>query len=75
MPKNIVFIIVAAIIAALIPIVPYMLRVRIWVLRKIQLVWFADLHDNHFEGFVLAVRIILATLVIFLLFHGIWGIP
>ncbi len=74
MDTNILLIIVAVIIVALIPIVPNMIKLRIWVLRKLHLKWFADLHENHFRGFTLAVRVIFAVLAMVLISQALWDI-
>ncbi len=74
MDTNTVLIIVAVVFVILIPIVPQMIRMRIWILRKLRLRWFAELHEKHFRGFTIAVRIIFAVFALLLLTQGIWDI-
>ncbi|MCK5125621.1 MAG: hypothetical protein KAR42_05155 [candidate division Zixibacteria bacterium] len=61
----------AALIAALIPIVPKMVTLRIWILRKLHLRWFANFHEKYFDGMVIAVRVILAVIAVILIGLGI----
>lgn len=61
------YIIAAVIMLGLIPLVPKMMNFRILVFRKLHLNWLANLHENHFRGFVIAVRIILAAMAVLLL--------
>ena len=61
------YIIAAVIMLGLIPLVPKMMNFRILVFRKLHLNWLANLHENHFKGFVIAVRIIMATIGLILL--------
>ena len=56
------YIIGAVIMFGLIPLVPKMMNFRIFVFRKLHWNWLADLHEKHFKGLVMAVRIIIATI-------------
>ena len=67
MEKNIVYLVLAALIVFIIPIVPQMVRVRIAVLRFLKLNVFADFHERFYNGLVMVVRIFLAVLAIVLL--------
>ena len=60
----------AVIAFVLVPFVPAIMRLRIRVLRCIHWRWLADLHQNHFVGFVLAARIILVAVGVVLLVIG-----
>ena len=74
MDKNTYFLIVAGIIALIIPIVPKVLQLRILVLRKLRLKSLADWHERGSAGIILTARIILAALAIYLAIYGLWGI-
>ena len=74
MDTNTVIIIVAVIFVIMIPIVPQMIRLRIWLLRKLRLRWLAEFHEKHFRGFTIALRVILAVFAVLLLTQGIWDI-
>ena len=67
MTRSTYFLILAVIMLALVPIAPSLLRLRIALLRKIRWRWLADLHERHFDGFVIAVRTILITLAALLI--------
>ncbi len=66
MEKQTYYLIVAAILFVLIPLVPQMMRLRISVLRWLRWTWLADRHERHIEGLVTAVRIILLALAVYL---------
>lgn len=61
MPEHVLFFIAAAVLLALIPLVPSMMRLRIAVLRWLHWNWLAQLHERHFDGFTLAARMVLAA--------------
>ena len=62
MTKQAYYLIVAAILLVLIPLVPQLLRIRIALLRKIRWTWLADLNERNFGGFVIASRIIMLVI-------------
>lgn len=66
MSKPYIFFGLAVIMGLLIPLVPRMIRVRIAVLRKLHLNWFADFHERHLEGLTWFVRALLAILAVLL---------
>jgi hypothetical protein len=66
--RTISLLIAAALILAGAFFVPQMLRLRILVLRKLRLNWFADLHENYFDGWVIGGRIFMSVLVVALVY-------
>lgn len=60
--------IVAAIVGVGFFFVPQLLQLRILVLRKLNLNWFADLHANHFEGWVTGIRIAFVLVIALLVY-------
>lgn len=54
----------------LITIVPKMMNVRIWVLEKLHLNWFAKMHKKYYDGIVIAVRVIIAAIAGILIWLG-----
>ena len=66
MAKESYYLIVAAVLLALIAFVPQLLRFRISILRKFRWTWLADLHERNFIGFVMAVRIIILAIAVVL---------
>ncbi|MFQ5606742.1 MAG: hypothetical protein ACE5GA_02255 [Candidatus Zixiibacteriota bacterium] len=67
---NYYLILAVALVAVLFYFVPQLLRVRIAVLRKLHLIWFAELHEKHFSGWVVAIRIVLAASAVALLYFA-----
>ena len=66
MTKQMYFLILAAVMLVLIPIVPNMLRLRVAIFRKFHWTWLADLHERNMGAFVMAVRIILLAMAVLL---------
>jgi hypothetical protein len=66
MDKQSYYLIIAAILFVLIPLVPHMLRLRIKVLRWLHWNWLADRHERHLGGLVTAVRIIFLAIAVYL---------
>jgi hypothetical protein len=64
MNEEIYYLILAALMLALIPIVPQMIRLRIAVLRVLHWNWLADVHEKDFGGWVAVVRIIMAAIAL-----------
>lgn len=61
----------AAIMVGIIPLMPKMVKLRIFILRKLRFRWLADWHQKHFEGIVIAARTIIAVIALILLGLGI----
>lgn len=59
-------------ILALIPLAPKLVRLRIKILRWLHWNWAANLLENHFEGWVLFVRIALFIIALGLLYIGVF---
>lgn len=59
MNATILFVVIAAACFAMVPFVPAIMRLRIRILRFFHWRWLADLHQNHFDGFVLSARIVI----------------
>ncbi len=57
--------VIAILLLILIPLVPKLLRLRVRFLRWLHWDWAANLPENHFQGWVLFVRIILFVVVVF----------
>lgn len=67
MEKNTILALIAALLIVLLPLVPSMVRLRIRVLRWMGLESLAKFHERGFRTIVIAVRVILACLIIALL--------
>ncbi|MBU8933975.1 MAG: hypothetical protein KOO62_08195 [candidate division Zixibacteria bacterium] len=74
MSETIYYFIIAAILVALIPIVPKFLCLRIKILRFLRWKSLADWHARHFGGLVIAVRAIMGVIAIVVLILGIKGL-
>jgi len=61
---------IAGLLVLLIPIAPKIVSFRIRALRFLHFHWLANWHERHFEGFVTAVRVILAVIAVALCAHG-----
>ncbi len=68
MEKQTYYLILAAILFALVPFVPQMLRVRVAMLRWLRWNWLADRHERHIGGLTMAARIILLALAAYLVY-------
>jgi hypothetical protein len=66
MDENLYYAIVAAVLVILIPIVPKMVRVRIAALRWLRWNRLADIHEQGFNPIVIAVRVIMLALAVYL---------
>ncbi len=73
MSETIYYFVLAAILLALVPIVPQMIRLRIKFLNFLRWRSLADWHQRHFRGFVLAARIVMASIAVVLFILGITG--
>ena len=73
MNEQTVLLIVTAITAALIPLAPKMLRLRILVLKKVHLVWLASFHERNFKVLVTAMRSIMVVIIVVLLWTATRG--
>ena len=70
MSKTTVYYLSAALIAGIIPIVPYILRLRIRILRFFRWQAFADWHERHARPIIFGVRIFMGALALYLLVMG-----
>ncbi|MFH1372361.1 MAG: hypothetical protein ABII79_00980 [bacterium] len=73
MSEHVYYIIVAAILAGLIPLVPRMICLRIRVLRWLRWTGIADWHQRNFKPLVIIVRVIMLTIAVVMLVLGITG--
>ena len=73
MDKQFWFLVVAAVLLALLPLVPKMVAFRIKVLDFLHLSWLADWHQRYSHGIVIAVRITLTGLAILLVIIALTG--
>ena len=62
-----IFILVACILAVLIPILPKLVQARVWALRKMHLFKLADWHERNLVVIVKMVRIVFAVVILVLL--------
>lgn len=67
MSNTLILIGAAAVAVALIPLAPKIVWLRIRILRFLRLNWLANWHERHFEGVVIAVRILAAAIAVFLI--------
>jgi hypothetical protein len=67
MEKQTVYIIVACILAVCIPVLPKIIQVRVWILRKIHLFRLADWVERNMAVLVLVFRVIFAAAILVLL--------
>ena len=70
MSNTTIYYLSAAIAVAVITIVPYMLRLRICVLRFFRWQAFADWHERHARPIIFGVRVLLGALALYLLIMG-----
>ena len=73
MSEHVYYIIVTAILAGLIPLVPRMICLRIKVLNWLRWTWLADWHQRNFKPLVIIVRVIILTIAMVMLVLGITG--
>ena len=73
MELRLFYIVIAAILFVLIPIVPKMIRFRIAVLRKLKWNGLANFHEKYFDQLVVVIRVIVAIIVALLVFLLIRG--
>jgi hypothetical protein len=73
MTEQIVLLIVVAVTAALIPLAPKLLQLRISILRKIHLIRLANWHERHSKALVLAMRLIWVAIILLLLWIALSG--
>lgn len=71
--EQVAFFIGAAVLVALMPLVPKIVVFRIRVLRFLHLTGFADWHERNFRVVAIALRSILAVIAAGLLIIGICG--
>jgi hypothetical protein len=67
MTKSYIYYGLAALMGVLVPLVPRMLQLRILVLRKLHLNWFAEFHERHMQGLIWFIRAILVALALLLI--------
>lgn len=67
MTEQTIILIAIVITAALIPLAPKLLRLRIYVLRKVHLKWLADFHERNFKVLVVIMRSIWVMIIVALL--------
>ena len=70
-----IYIGLAVLMVGLIPLVPKMMRLRIRFFRFLRWNWLANLHEKHFRGLVIAVRVIMLAIATILLVLGFSGGP
>lgn len=73
MTEQTLLLIVAAVTAIQIPIAPKMLRLRVFVLRKVHLNWLANFHEKNSRGLVVAMRSIMVMIIVVLLWIALSG--
>ena len=71
MGLEIVYITVACILAVCIPLMPRLIQLRVWGLRKIHLFRLADWHERNQVVLVKVFRVILAAVMVLLLSLGV----
>lgn len=71
MSKSLIFVILAAIMLVLVPIIPKMISLRISILHWLKLHKLADWHQRYSKGIAVFVRVILIVLAGYLLYIGI----
>lgn len=67
MKESVYYFLVAAVLLALIPIVPKMITLRIRVLRFLRWKTLASWHERNFRGFVIGVRLTMAVIALTLI--------
>ncbi|MHC4500989.1 MAG: hypothetical protein ACYS21_17960 [Planctomycetota bacterium] len=67
MKESVYYFIVAAVLLALIPIVPKMIAFRIRVLHFLRWKSLASWHERNFRGFVIGVRLIMVAIALTLI--------
>ena len=75
MTRPYVFYLLAALMGALVPLVPRMLQLRILVLRKLHLKWFAEFHERHMAGLIWFIRVVLVAVALILVWLAITAGP
>ncbi|MEE9441642.1 MAG: hypothetical protein V3V99_03140 [candidate division Zixibacteria bacterium] len=70
MEPNMEYIAVAIVLAILIPLVPYIVKVRIRVLNWLRLKGLAKVHEKGFRPIVITIRSLLLVLAVYLLLLG-----
>jgi hypothetical protein len=70
MDTGTLYLILAAILTLTLPLVPYMVQVRIGVLRWMGLTRFARWHERGFRQIVMAVRVMMLVMILVLLWSG-----
>ena len=70
METAIVYLILAAVLAVTLPLVPYMVQVRIKVLRWLGLTRFARWHERGFRQIVMAVRVMMLAMILVLIWSA-----
>ena len=73
MEKQMYYIIIAIILAAMIPLMPKIIRIRIAILRWLRFKRIADWNERHFSRLVPIVRILFVPVIIYLLYLGFRG--
>jgi len=67
---NVPLILLAVFLLILVPLMPKLVRLRIRVLRWLHWDWAVNLLEKHFDGWVLAFRIVLSVVAVVLLYLG-----
>jgi hypothetical protein len=62
-----VYILVACILAACIPVLPKLIQLRVWILRKVRLFRLADWHERNLVLLVTVFRVIFTAVILLLL--------
>jgi hypothetical protein len=73
MDERLTLLIIAFALVILFIVMPYIIRMRIAILRWLRWKWLADFHERHMKGIVLAVRVILVVIAIVLIVHAFGG--
>jgi hypothetical protein len=68
MELRLFFIVMAAILIVLIPMVPRIVGLRIKILRMLKWNCLADFHEKYFDQLVIIVRAMIAFIIVILLF-------
>jgi hypothetical protein len=71
MEQHIYYLLFAVLLAAFIPFVPILVKARIWLARKIRLIWLADIVERNFDRWVTGIRILMACMAVLLLIQWI----
>lgn len=73
MGDQIVLIVVACFLALCIPLLPRIIQLRVWVMRKLHLLRLADWHERNMAVLVKVFRVILAAILLVLLLLAVRG--